>query len=802
MRSVVKCVAVVAMAAMVVWSSAGQSGGAVTAGEKLPELSLWYTGPARQWTEALPVGNGHMGAMVFGGVGSERIQFNHDTLWAGEPRSYERAGAAEVLPEIRRLLFAGKQKEAQVLAMERFMSEPLRQMPYQPMGDLVLKFEGHEKPADYRRWLNLETAEAGVQYRIGEVTYTRRVIASYPDGVIAVRIEADRPGSVTFKAELQSPHQAVTMRRIDARTVAMNGKVNDLVREGSRDQPVKEERFRSVMTFDARLRATATGGKVEAKDGHLVITAADSATIVLAAATNFVAYNDVTGDPAARAAARLTAASKRDWAALRQAHVADYQALFGRVSLKLGGASDAADAADVAGSRKPTDQRLAEQAQRPEAAFAALVFQYGRYLLISSSRPGSQPANLQGVWNDSLSPPWDSKYTTNINVQMNYWPAEVANLAECTGPLFDAIDDLAVTGAATAKAHYNAGGWVVHHNFDLWRGAAPINHSDHGIWTTGGAWLAQHLWWRYEHGGDEKFLRERAYPRMKGAAEFFLDTLVEDPVHGKGWLVSGPSNSPEHGGLVMGPAMDHQIIRYLLGATAEAAEILKVDSEFAARCRETAGRIAPDRVGQLGALAEWTYKENPKTNHRHLSHLWALHPGGTITPETPELFEAARQSLILRGEGGTGWSMAWKISCWAKLLDGEQAGKMVGLFLRSTDDGGAMLPNLFDSCPPFQIDGNFGLTGGIAEMLMQSHRRDEEGRYIIEVLPAIPSSWASGSVTGLRARGGFAVDIAWKPGAAVKVVIESERGGTVVVRYHQREQVVTLRAGQRIDVTW
>jgi alpha-L-fucosidase 2 len=729
------------------------------------ELNLWYNQPAKQWVEALPIGNGSFGGMVFGGTAEERIQFNDDTLYTGEPHDYAHKGAVEYLPELRKLLFEGKQNEAHALGNKEFMSVNTHgrntQEAYQPFGSINLSFPGHETFTDYYRDLDLNEATATTRYKVGDVTYTREVFASYPDKAIVMQIKADKKGALNFNAAFSCQHKGAAIKAEDD-TIILTGQVE-----------------RGKTRFEARLKIMILGGKLEAGDKGIAVSNADSAVLILVGASSYVNYKDISGNPAEICEKRMNKACAKKYGELRMAHVEDYQKLFKRCTLDLG----------VTGKAKIATNNRIKSFGPEDPQLATLFFQYGRYLLIACSRPGSQPANLQGLWNEMKNPPWESKYTININTEMNYWPAELTGLSECQVPLFDALKDLSVSGRNVAKEHYGARGWVLHHNFDVWRGAAPINNANHGIWVTGGAWLSQHLWWGYAFSGDKNFLEKDAYPIMKEASIFFLDYLVEDPKGKEKYLISGPSNSPERGGLVMGPTMDHQIIRTLLRNTAEAARILGVDKDLQKQWTKTANRIAPNQIGTQGQLKEWFYKEAPNTRHRHVSHLWGLHPGLEIHPRrTPKLAEACRTTLKFRGDGGTGWSKAWKINFWARLLDGEHSYKMLAEALR-----GNTYPNLFDAHPPFQIDGNFGATSGIAEMLLQSNGKE------IEILPALPSAFKNGKVTGLRARGGFAVDIEWKNGKLLSVTIHSLLGTDCSVLYKEKARQLHLKRGQTIQ---
>lgn len=709
---------------------------------------LKYGRPARNWNEALPVGNGRLGAMVFGTVPRERLQFNEETLWTGGPHDYSHPGAAESLPEIRRLLFAGKPREAEELAMERFMSVPLRQMAYQPFGDLWIDFPGHASYSDYERRLDIGQAVSSVRYKVNGTTFEREVFASAPDRVIVVRLTADKKKDLAFSLGLDSPHEAKGLNTEGA--------------EQTLTVAVKHGALRGV----ALLRVE-TDGVVAGAGPSITVKEAGQATIFLSAATNFVSYKDVSGDPAARAQADLSRIKGHPFRRIREKHVADYRSYFDRFDIGFGQNGREA---------LTTDRRLKMFPGSPDdPGLVALYVQYGRYLMISSSRPGTMPATLQGIWNQDLEPAWDSKYTTNINAEMNYWPAEVTNLGDCHDPFFRLIEECAQTGRAVARAHYGADGWVLHHNTDLWRGTAPINHSNHGLWPGGGGWVSRHLWEHYLFSQDFGFLRDRAWPVMREAARFYARVLIPDPR--TGFLISAPSNSPEIGGLVAGPTMDHQIIRSLFEACVEASAIIGQDQDFAAELAGLIPRIAPNKIGRLSQLQEWLEDvDNPEERHRHVSHLWGVHPGADITWEkSPELMKAARQSLLFRGDDGTGWSLAWKINFWARFLEGDHAYDLLKLLFRSKDEadagsGGGSYINLFDAHPPFQIDGNFGAAAGLVELLVQSHQG------FIDILPALPKALPSGYLRGFCARGGFELDLEWKEGKPARLSILSKAG--------------------------
>ncbi len=889
-------------------------------------LKLWYNKPAEKWTDALPIGNGRIGAMIFGGIEKDRIQFNEETLWTDGPRDYNRKGAYKYLDTIRQLLFRGKQKEAEALAEKEFMglksnegerdswlkkivqskneaaenfddsrwktmtvpswdgweavgfegldgavwlrkdfdipaswigkeivvdlnrirdhdftyvngkligtqqdNDPRKyiipgdllhtgknsiavqvlnysdkggitgykdttrhiglyppdneaskislngewkyfvqddnppeagtyEASYQPFGDLWLDFK-HEAPVtNYKRELDLRTAVASTSYSVNGVNFKREYLVSQPNQVLAIGISASKAGSINFEISLTSPHKDFVVHEFNDRSISLSCQVRN-----------------GALAGFSLLQVTTNGGKIIVSNGKISVAGANEAALYLSAATNYVNYHNVSGNSIKACSGAIEKLMGKTFTEVRTAHIKEYQQYFNTYAVDFGKSSN---------ESLPTDERLEKFASSNDPAFVALYQQYDRYLLISASRPGTGPANLQGIWNDQLNPPWGSKYTTNINAEMNYWPAELLNLSPMHEPLFDMIADLSQTGKETAKEYYNAPGWVLHHNTDLWRATPPINASNHGIWVTGGAWLCQHLWEHYLFTQDKVFLRNRAYPIMKAAALFFNSYLVKDPK--TGWLISSPSNSPEQGGLVAGPTMDHQIIRSLFKNVIAASGLLNVDQGLRETLKDKYKKIAPNQIGQYGQLQEWMQDVDDTTNkHRHISHLWGMYPGNEINwDESPELMKAARQSLIYRGDAATGWSLGWKINCWARFKDGDHAFRLIRLLLSPTKNAAGSYNNLFDAHPPFQIDGNFGGAAGIGELLLQSHTK------YVDILPALPSALPEGEVKGICARGGFVVNIKWKDGKLQQLNVTSKAGRPLTLRYNGK--VITI----------
>lgn len=744
-------------------------------------LKLWYNKPAgNTWENALPIGNGFLGAMVYGNVEHEIIQLNENTIWSGGPNRNDNPNALASLPEIRKLIFDGKHKEAEKLADQNFISKKSHGQMFQPLGNLNLKFDGHEKYSNYRRELDIQNAISTTTYQVDGVIYTREAFVSFAERVIVIHLTANKKGSISFAANYATQHKVKNFNISAAKDLEISGTASD------------HEGVKGLIKFKGISRIKLDKGSLEESEGSLKVKGADAATIFISIATNFNNYNDVSGNENQRVLDYLNKGSHKSYSKLKKEHIVAYQKYFNRVKIDLGTTPEV---------NLPTDERLKIFRNSNDPQFVALYYQFGRYLLISSSQPGSQPANLQGIWNNSLTPAWDSKYTININAEMNYWPAEKTNLSELHAPFLQMVKDLSVTGQETAKTMYGTRGWMAHHNTDIWRATGAVDGAFWGLWTAGGGWASQHLWEHYLYNGNKEYLAS-IYPVLKGAALFYVDFLVQHPKHN--WLVVNPGNSPEnapqaHNGssLDAGTTMDNQIVYDVFSTTIRAAEILNQDASLIDTLKTKRSLLPPMQVGKYNQLQEWLDDiDDPKDDHRHVSHLYGLFPSNQISAySTPELFAASKNTLLHRGDVSTGWSMGWKINWWAKLQDGNHAFSLIKNQLTPmgiNPGGGGTYNNLFDAHPPFQIDGNFGCTSGITEMLVQS----SDGA--IHLLPALPDVWPEGSIEGIRARGGFEiVEMKWKNSQITKLIVKSTLGGNLRLRL---PNTLIIKSGSKLQV--